>query len=151
MFGIFKSSGTFKTNISFKINSRDSQKSDGNDESPRTRWSEIVDNFFENCLSGVWLYVAGSLIDFDFVCWCLRGPACYALSNITNRGLSLQGVRQTNKQCNFSHAKGHTEDKCWKKFPHKAPQWIRDKIKKEKSGSKTDGAEVMLDFQQACC
>ena len=42
-----------------------------------------IENFFENGLSGVRLHIVGSLVDFDFVCWCLR--------------VSLRGVRQTNK------------------------------------------------------
>ena len=66
----------------------------------------------------------------------------------------------SNKQCSFCHAKGHTDDKCWKKHPEKAPEWIRDKIKK--AGNETGGVEVVVasvedvenhdsDFQRALC
>ena len=67
------------------------------------------------------------------------------------------GKGNSNTMCNFCHKKGHTEDNCWKKNLTKAPQWTQDKIKKEKSGSKTGGVEVVVasvegqDFQQACC
>jgi hypothetical protein len=69
----------------------------------------------------------------------------------------------SNKQCNFCGGKGHIEDKCWKKHPEKAPQWIRDKIKKSgKDGKETGGVEVVVasvedvenhdsDFQRALC
>ena len=68
----------------------------------------------------------------------------------------------SNKQFNFYHAKGNTESRCWKKFPDKAPHWIRIKIKVEKAGNKTSGVEIMLasvngienhdlNFQQALC
>ena len=54
-------------------------------------------NFFEIGLSGVRLYIVGSLVDFVFVCWCLQVPTHYALSATANGRQSLRGVRQTNK------------------------------------------------------
>ena len=49
---------------------------------------EIFENFdvdyFKIGLSGVRLHVAGSLVDFDFVCWCSQVPARYALSVTAN-------------------------------------------------------------------
>ena len=42
-------------------------------------------NYFEIGLSGVRLYIVGSLVDFVFVCWCSRVPTHYALSATVNR------------------------------------------------------------------
>ena len=57
----------------------------------KTSWSTIVLHtvkseqiFFENGLSGVRLHIVGSLVDFDFVCWCSRVPAHYAMSATAN-------------------------------------------------------------------
>ena len=48
---------------------------------PKKQRNEFFD---ENDLSGIRLQVAGLLVDFDFVCWCSRGPTHYALSATAN-------------------------------------------------------------------
>ena len=54
--------------------------------------SHVYHEFFKNGMSGVGLCVLGSLVDFDFVCWCSQGPTTrYALSDTANRGLSRFG------------------------------------------------------------
>ena len=63
--------------------------------------------FFENGLSGVRLYIVGSLVDFDFVCWCSRVPSHYALSATANVWYSMWGVRQTNQVRNHRSPTNH--------------------------------------------
>ena len=55
-----------------------------NDDGSRN-FKKSEEIFFENDLSGVRLLIVGSLVDFDFVCWCLRVPARYALPATVNR------------------------------------------------------------------
>ena len=48
------------------------------------------------------------------------------------------------KVCNFCGKKGHVEDGCWKKHPHKTPDWLKEKWAKSGDGKETGNVEVCV-------
>ena len=47
------------------------------------------------------------------------------------------------KKCNHCGRRGHLIDGCWKKNPNLAPQWIKDKLAKQKEVAGAD-VEIMM-------